>query len=260
MTLGRASHLHLRGPGRPFALLDLNNGNRPEFYTTAILQTECYMNSCLKHVVSALALLSALVLAAAPALAHRVNVFAVLENGVVNGEGYFGGGSKALDSQVEITDASGALLASGRTGEDGGFRIALPAGAAPPLTVVLKAGEGHRGEYTLTGQESTAGTEPEASAPVPGAGAATAVPGASTMPVQAGSGLAMAQDPADARLSALVQAAAARAVEEKLTPLRLELAKIAEAEQATRLRDIVGGLGWIIGLIGLAAWFKRPGR
>jgi nickel transport protein len=62
----------------------------------------------------------------------------------------------------------------------------------------------------------------------------------------------------EARIAALMEAAAARAVEEKLTPLKLELARMAEREQASRLRDIIGGIGWIVGLVGIAAWFKRP--
>jgi len=186
-------------------------------------------------------------LLASPALAHRVNVFAVAENGVLVGEGYFSGGGKAMDSLVEVLDPSGAVLAQGRTGADGSFSIPLPAAFAPPLRVVLKAGEGHQGDYTLTAQDlgqpapaspAAAPSGPPVSAPVP--------------PMD------------DARLSALVERAVARAVpgivEEKLAPLRLQLARMAEQDQSARLRDIVGGLGWIIGLVGIAAWFKRPKR
>jgi nickel transport protein len=180
------------------------------------------------------------------ALAHQVNVFAVAESGVLRGEGYFGGGAKARDCAVEAVDALGAVVASGRTGQDGTFVLTLPPAVAAPLTVALKAGEGHRGEYTLTAVDLGASARPEAFASTRAAPSPPAAP-----------------DPAapfldESRLAGLVEAAAARAVEEKLAPLKLELARMAAREDSAKLRDVIGGLGWIAGLLGLAAWLKRP--
>jgi len=195
----------------------------------------------------------------AQAQAHKVSVFAVTENGFVTGEGYFSTGAKAQNSTVELRNAKGDLLAQGMTGADGTFRIALPSGAGSPLTVVLNAGEGHRDEYTLTDVSSDEKRDKTAHVP---SSTPMAVPIAtpSVAPVPASSPPASPVPPVldEARLSALMEAAAARAVEEKTAPMRLELAKISGREQGTRLQDIVGGLGWIVGLVGLAAWFKRP--
>jgi nickel transport protein len=196
------------------------------------------------------AALAALLLLATPALAHKVNVFAVAENGMIAGEGYFSGGAKAQNSTVEIVDAQGRLIAQGMTGPDGAFRIPLPMGAGAPLTVVLKAGDGHQNDFTLTAQDldqsAQAKTLPP---PTPGA---LPIPGVTQAP-------APTPPPVDeSRLAALVEAATAKAVEEKLTPLKLELARLAAQGQSTRVQDIVGGIGWIVGLVGIAAWFKRP--
>lgn len=194
----------------------------------------------------------------ADAQAHKVNVFAVAENGVVTGEGYFSGGAKAQNSTVEIRSALGDMVAQGMTGTDGTFRVALPSGAQAPLTVVLKAGEGHQSTFTLKAEDLGQSNPPQAPAetgmdtapPVASAGAEAATPGkAPGVPV---STALPAMD--EARLTMLMDAAVAKAV----TPLRLELAKLAERDQGAQLQGIIGGLGWIIGLVGIAAWFKRP--
>ena len=55
------------------------------------------------------------------ALAHKVNLFAYAENGMVHTESYFSDGKKAMDSTVEVFDAkSNELLLSGKTDKNGG--------------------------------------------------------------------------------------------------------------------------------------------
>ena len=195
------------------------------------------------------------------AQAHKVNVFAVVENGFVTGEGYFSGGAKAQNSTVEIRNATADLIAQGVTGTDGTFRVALPSGAEAPLTVVLKAGEGHQSTFILKTEDlgqtkSTQAPTPagmdwaQPSAPV-GAGAIQVMPPGKASGVPASTVLP-AMD--ETRLAALMDAAVAKAV----TPLRLELAKLADRDQGAQFQGIIGGLGWIIGLVGIAAWFKRP--
>lgn len=202
------------------------------------------------------------------ALAHKVNVFAVADGGAVSGEGYFSGGAKAQNVPVEILDASGALIAQGVTEKDGTFKITLPASVSPPLKVVLKAGDGHQNDFTLTAQDlaPAAPAAPPAASAVQGAGVPVASQASSSPGAATGSGQALvpasgspAAAPLDeARLTALIEAAVAKSVDEKLAPLKLQLARMAEQDQSARMRDIIGGIGWIIGLVGIAAWFKRP--
>lgn len=203
--------------------------------------------------------------AAAPALAHKVNVFALASGGTVSGEAYFSGGAKAQDAAVEIADPSGRVVAKGRTGADGTFSLVLPDDARAPLTVTLKAGEGHQGSFVLkeTDQPArqpareTAVARQDKAAPASPADGPTGslAPAAVAAPVSSAPSVFSADD--DARLAALVEAATARAVEEKLAPLRVSLARLSAKDEDARLRDIIGGLGWIMGLVGLAAWFKR---
>jgi nickel transport protein len=48
-------------------------------------------------------------------------------------------------------------------------------------------------------------------------------------------------------------------LEAKLAPVRQMLGRILAAQQdeSPRLRDIIGGIGWIIGLLGLAAYMRN---
>ena len=54
-----------------------------------------------------------------------------------------------------------------------------------------------------------------------------------------------------------VQAAVNEALDAKLAPIKHMLAS--QFDAGPRLKDIVGGIGWIFGLVGVAAWFRRRG-
>ncbi|MFZ5426589.1 MAG: hypothetical protein ACOZEN_06420 [Thermodesulfobacteriota bacterium] len=182
--------------------------------------------------------------AASPLLAHKVNLFAVAEKGVITGEAYFGGGGKAVNSTVEMYDASGRLAATAVTGPGGAFSLPVPEGAKPPLRLVLKAGDGHGNDFTLTAADLGQAPAADAAPPAQAAKAPAA-------PLEAAGA---------AELAASVEAAAAKVLDEKLAPVKLELARLAAREDSARMRDVVGGIGWIVGLVGIAAWFKRPGK
>lgn len=171
-----------------------------------------------------------------PSLAHKVNVYAYAEGDQVKGEGYFPGGDKAQDSLVELLDGQGKLLGSTHTDSKGEFSLAVPAGAMPPLKVVLKASMGHQGDYTLGwGDRQAMDTAPQQPVqPVPAPSPAAAAPAAS-------------QGELEQRLGHLLDA--------KLEPLTAQIAKM-NADRGVSVHDVVAGLGYILGLMGLAAYLK----
>jgi nickel transport protein len=186
--------------------------------------------------------MAALLLVALPAAAHKVNVFGYVEGGMIQGEGYFPGGGKAKNSKVELVDSSGKVLASTTTDAKGSFKLELPQ-AKPPLKLVLTASMGHKGEYMLTaadlGQTSPAvsmvkgkktGQEPER---------ANDQSNTATVSLD------------EKQLKEIVN----KALEEKLAPLQAQIARMT-AERAVGVADIVGGLGYILGLLGLAAYLN----
>lgn len=179
------------------------------------------------------------------ALAHRVNVHAHVEGDRLVGKGYFSNGSPARQSAVEVRDGADGLAGQTATDDEGRFSLPLPQ-APGPLRLVLKAGEGHQAAYSLKqdqaappAESSPAGSSPTVAAP--GAVATGASPSASEPGLSA------------AEMERIVD----RTLAGRLSPLAAQLAELSERQDRASLKDIFGGLGWIAGLFGVAAYFKR---
>jgi len=86
------------------------------------------------------------------ALAHKVNIFAYAEDGVVYTESYFSEGKKVVNSKIEVFDAkNNKLLITGETDGDGKFSFDVPKPTG--LRIVLTASMGHKNEYLLSEEE-----------------------------------------------------------------------------------------------------------
>ncbi len=192
------------------------------------------------NIVAAITL--ATLLAPGMALAHKVGVYAYLEDGQILGEGYFAGGGKAVNSAIEVSDGAGQKLGEYATDQEGNFSFPLPAGVTPPLKLVLKASQGHQASYEMSAEElglSGAPASAEATAPA----AATAA-------------VAVAAAPAGAATinKEELRQVVDQALKAQLAPLTAQVAKLA-GEREVSVHDIAAGIGYIIGLMGMAAWF-----
>jgi nickel transport protein len=63
---------------------------------------------------------------------------------------------------------------------------------------------------------------------------------------------------AAAPLPAGIDKALEKALDKKLAPIQRTLAEM--QEQKVRMADVLGGLGYIFGLVGVAAYFKARGK
>ena len=194
------------------------------------------------------------------ALAHRVNIFAWTEGNEVVAECGFNGGNKVKQGQVVVFDAAtGAKLAEGRTDDMGVYRFPISAeGKAHGVRIVIKAGEGHQNEWTVdaaelaTIQPGSAATSAPSAAP---AAPAVVPAAASTSQPQA----APKADKSPAQQTANISAAEMQnivntALDAKLGPIRKELAEMRVARPG--FSEIFGGIGWLVGLAGIALYFK----
>lgn len=204
--------------------------------------------------------LAALILGTAvSALAHRVNIFAWTEGNEVVAECGFNGGNKVKQGQVVVLDAAtGAKLAEGRTDDLGVYRFPISAeGKAHGVRIVIKAGEGHQNEWTVDAAE-LATIQPGAaatSAPSAAPAAPATVTAASTSQPQA----VPKADKSPAQQTASISAAEMQnivntALDAKLGPIRKELAEMRVARPG--FSEIFGGIGWLVGLAGIALYFK----
>jgi nickel transport protein len=185
--------------------------------------------------------------------AHGVSVFAWVDGDTVYVESKFSGGRKPKDALIEVVDGSGNLLLKGRTNAEGEFSFKVPQKTA--LKIVLMAGMGHRAEWTVP-LEDLSDVPAPAAPPVaaPGTNAAGAdSPGASE---------AMGQPPqappaapaVDALTAEELQQTIEAALDRKLKPVMKMLAE--SRRTGPSVRDVIGGLGYILGLVGLATFLR----
>ena len=177
------------------------------------------------------------------AYAHKVNVFAYVEGDQVYVQGYFSDGIKAKNSEVTVSASDGRQLAHGQTNEEGAFTFPIQ-GQQHALHIVLNAGLGHQATYDIPADEmaDTPAMPDTTSPPV------TSSP-ALTVEKPAGSG-EEGGVPAQTQLS---EAALRKAVAEGVLPLARE---ISELKERRGFSDIVGGIGFIVGILGVFAYLK----
>ncbi len=171
------------------------------------------------------------------ALAHKVNVFAYVEGDTVCTQSYFNDGAKCRNSEIKVFDAQGNVLLEGKTDAQGEFSFVPP--VKTDLLIVLDAGMGHRAEYKFQAAE-LADTLPTKVTPTPRAeetdGMATPAPDSSAPP------------PVQVSLDELEPL-----LERKLAPIRKLLLA---SQRRARFTEIVGGIGYIVGIMGLLMFFK----
>ncbi len=176
--------------------------------------------------------------------AHRVNLFAYPDGDAVQVECYFGKNQKVRHGALTFSDGeTGAVLCRGTTDEQGMFRF-RPDGqflvSGHGLDILLYAGEGHQSSWRMGAEELQS--------------LAAAVRPAEECAVSEGSS-------ADLPLAAMdrreLEEIVGKAMDARLAPLVQALAR--QENREPDLRDVIGGIGWILGLLGLAAYLRyRP--
>lgn len=176
---------------------------------------------------------------ATPASAHKIKLFATTEGPVISGYAYFPGGGRAKETKIEFLDPAGQKLGEVTTDDQGQFRF--EAKERLDHRLVLETGDGHRAEFLVRAEELPS------SLPGPGPQAVKAV--AETQEAAAPQAQAeLGVQVSEARLAELVGQEVAR----HIAPLREQLEAY---EERVRWHDVLGGIGYILGLAGLAFYF-----
>lgn len=196
--------------------------------------------------------------------AHKVNIFAFVEGGIVKVEGYFADGKKAGNSDVSVYGAGDKLLFKGVTDADGS--ISFPAPQESTIKIVLNAGLGHQSTFELSGlatapapkQEETPAAKPvtKSSAKVAPAVVSPVEEPGHSHPMGENERVEVPAAPAStqpAMESAEVDAAVRRAVSAAMAPLVKE---IQDSQDRASLTEIIGGVGYIFGLMGVVAYMQ----
>lgn len=185
--------------------------------------------------------LAAVLIAAASlsAGAHQLRVFASPDGGQIGGQVYFVGGGPARNAPVTVEAPGGEALGATETDSEGTFTFTPE--RAVDHTFIVDLADGHRDAFTVTADSLPIAAEaPPAedaapdSEPVEGP-AEPSEPRATPGAVETGGQDALRQ-------------ATEEAVSRQIRPLREQIDALAKER---RLQDIVGGIGYIFGIIGL---------
>lgn len=199
----------------------------------------------------------AVILCASQSFAHRINIFALVEADQIRVECKFSKKSPAQNSPVTILDkASGKQLALKNTDDQGIalFPVTAEMKTAPQgLLAHINAGEGHENDFEiekseLDGASASSGTEAdpapaETAAAEPAKPADPSVSAASSVQIPSDSVAAMSRQELEKLISAVV--------DRRVTPLRVMIAS--QVEKSPDITEILGGIGWILGIFGTAA-------
>jgi nickel transport protein len=170
-------------------------------------------------------------------LAHRIHVFAWLEGETVHTQSTANQGKPVVNGEISVYDQTGKKVLQGITDSKGEFSFSRPAPGA--LIIELTAGPGHKGVWKLEASTST-GKE---------AASHSHAPETPTINPQ-GSPENQKNIPLSAaQVSEIVDTSVTRAV----APLQEMVA--AQIARRTGMGEILGGLGYILGLVGLGAYF-----
>lgn len=203
----------------------------------------------MKHSIKTPILIVVFSLMFAPAAgAHKATIFAWSEGDTVYTQSKFSGGKPVKGGEVAVFDDDGTRLLDGRTNANGEFSFKVP--AITDLNIVLSAGMGHQNSWLLTATEL--GKEPPKGAAHESLPSIPLVSGGrhETVPPAVLPGLT----------TQALEAIVARQLEQKLQPLTRMVA--ATQDKGPTVSDILGGIGYIVGLVGLGAYvrYRKEGR
>lgn len=187
--------------------------------------------------------------------AHKVSVFAWVEGDTVYIQSKFSGGRKPKGAPVEVYNAGGNLILSGVTNENGEFSFKVEEKDKAEMKIVLLIGVGHRAEWTIPAEDFESGeatlvqeADPRRTTPVKtGAPLQSKAPDPDTEP-------ARRMESSDGLTVDDVQIMIENTLDRKLKPVMKMLAE--SREKGPSLRDILGGIGYILGLVGIAMYFR----
>ncbi|MFP4028313.1 MAG: carboxypeptidase-like regulatory domain-containing protein [Candidatus Brocadiia bacterium] len=185
--------------------------------------------------------LFAAVLCSAPrtAMAHKMKVFASAEEEKIKGFIYFPGGGRATGVEVVLKAADGETLDRTKSDDNGEFEFTT--GRRMSYRVICESPDGHRAQFEIAAESLPEDLpEPEKAKEPPGD--------------EEKSPEEKTRAEGETKLKRIVE----HAVQRQVRPLREELDR---TRAKIRLQDILGGIGYILGILGITSYLlSRSGK
>lgn len=178
------------------------------------------------------------------AYAHKVTAAGWVEGDTVFIESVFGGGSKPKNAEVKVFDPEGKLLLEGTTNENGEFQFQAP--VRTTLTVVINAGMGHQATCKVLEEEFEEVSEDDAEE-VEDAEETNSENLQSEGGVSS-TGLQASGCPSEKAIRKIVASELSRQLK--------RMNRSGASDEGPSITDILGGVGYIIGLVGLGMYIN----
>ncbi|MFQ6098552.1 MAG: hypothetical protein ACE5O2_12570 [Armatimonadota bacterium] len=178
-----------------------------------------------------------LAICAGPAYAHKVKVFAAAEGRKISGYAYVPGGSRLRNVTIQVRGPRGEDLGKVKTDDKGEF--SFEARLKTDHILVLETADGHSARFTVGSDEL-----PD-DLPSP----------AGTVAAPSGTATKSAAAPVQRRERAPPPTGIERQVADLGRQIRLLREEVDAYESRIRLHDILGGMGYILGIGGVAFFF-----
>ncbi len=164
-------------------------------------------------------------LTVSPAFGHNVLMMANFEGDEVTGEAFYSTGEAIVDAIVTV-ESDGATVGEGKTNGEGAFSVAIPSGTTS-AKVTVNAGMGHVAHEDIAREAA-----PEPAAEIKETPLAT---------------------------SAISEQEIKKAVAAEIAPLRQMISDLHKAQTKPDIPRILGGIGYIVGLVGAFMWGRSRG-
>ncbi|SMG22112.1 carboxypeptidase regulatory-like domain-containing protein [Dethiosulfovibrio salsuginis] len=164
-------------------------------------------------------------LTVSPAFGHNVLMMANFEGHAVTGEAFYSTGEAIADAIVTV-ESDGATVGEGKTDGDGAFSVAILSGTTS-AKVTVNAGMGHVAHEDIARE---AAPEPAAEA-----------------------------KEAPSTISGISEQDIKKAVAAEIAPLRQMISDLHKAQTKPDIPRILGGIGYIVGLVGAFMWGRSRG-
>jgi nickel transport protein len=190
------------------------------------------------------------------AYAHKVMVFAWVDGDTIFTQSKFSGGKKVKGGKIAVYDNAKILL-EGKTDDKGEFSFKIPEKVT--LKIVLYAGAGHRAEWTVPREdiEEMSGEKPSKST-LKKPQAKTPTNRLPSEPIESRAN-EMPRAPKSPRPDAYeIEQAVEKVLDKKLKPVIKMLNE--SMDRGPTVSDILGGIGYILGLMGIGAYFHYRRR
>lgn len=183
-----------------------------------------------------------IVYSATIAMAHKLNVFAYSEDSSILGEAYFNDGAPARNCEVLVkAEGDGSVVGRGWTDEDGKFSVNIDPSNRKIVTVVVGGGMGHLGRVNINLSSFDNSTNMSDSNFI------------DKLPTEEEQieNLVVTLD--EKEIASIVKSV----LRSEIEPLHAEIIQLRKELSKPGFNQIMGGVGYIFGLIGIALWFKK---